>query len=55
MSDRTQTAAVYVPATVVATQLGESCSVANVLVVVPVLVSLAAQPPLWPPLTRVRS
>ena len=45
---------VYVPAVVAVTQFGESWSVANVVVVVPVFVICAAQPPEWPPETRVR-
>src|SRR5690242_12497698 len=49
---RTQTVDVYVPATVRATQFGESFSV-HVCAVVNELLRSAAQPSMWPPATRV--
>jgi hypothetical protein len=54
VSARTHIEPVYVPADVTVTQFGASCRVAKDVVVVPVFLSSAAQPPLWPPETRVR-
>jgi len=53
VAPRTQMLPVYVPAEVGLTQLGESFST-QLVVPVPLFVSCAAHPPVWPPATRAR-